>query len=161
MRDDEKVRDFTDGLDFELSWLNRHRLWWLPYATHAVIALSIAYSFDAWLLAGAYFFGMLSHPLQGGLVNAIGHAVGGRNFETDEESPNNLIAAMLVASEGFQNNHQAFPASAKFSYQPWEVDFRFGACVAMKTFGFLTIETKTLIPAPSQHAFDEAAAVKV
>lgn len=154
IRNDEALRPFTAGLDFELSWLNRHHLWWLPYALHTGIALMFALGTGMWLLAAAFLFGMLSHPIQGGLVNAFGHAVGGRNFPTDDDSRNNLIVAWLVAGEGLQNNHHAHPRSAKFSYRAWEVDAGFGACLALEAVGLLVVDTDSLIgaPPPSRYA---------
>jgi stearoyl-CoA desaturase (delta-9 desaturase) len=153
MKNDEEVQPFLHGLDFELNWLNRRGLWWLPYVVHASIAGLLAYTTGAWLLALALFVGMLSHPIQGGLVNAFGHAVGGRNFDTDDDSRNNLAVAWLVAGEGFQNNHHAFPSSAKFSYQPWEVDLGFAACLALETVGLVDIETRGLIGTPATAVF--------
>lgn len=147
MRDDPRYTQHAGGLDFELSWLNRRGLWWLPYAAHATIAVVIAFT-GAWLLALAYFAGMMSHPLQGGMVNALGHAVGGRNFDTDDDSRNNTAVAWLVAGEGYQNNHHAFPDSAKFSYQRGEVDLGYAACCALEAAGLLTIDREALIPAP-------------
>ena len=145
LRDDPKIRRFTKGLDFELNALNRHRLWWLPYALHGGIALTLAASTGMWLLAAAYFVGMMSHPLQGGLVNALGHALGGRNFSTNDDSRNNNIVAWLVAGEGYQNNHHAHPSSAKFSFQPWEVDWGYGVCLTLQAFGLLEIDEEHVL----------------
>ena len=46
------------------------------------------------------------------MVNAFGHAVGGRNFDTENQSRNNLAVAWLIMGEGLQNNHHRFPRSA-------------------------------------------------
>ena len=98
-----------------MHWLNRYRLWWLPTLLHIGIGAAIGFSFDMWLLGAAYSVGMLSHPLQGFVVNAFGHRFGGRNFDTPDHSRNNLIVAALVFGEGLQNNHHRYPASARFS----------------------------------------------
>jgi len=148
-RNDPEYTAYADDLDFELSWVNRKGLWWLPYVLHAVIGLGIAVGFDAALLGGCYFFGMMSHPIQGGLVNSLGHAVGGRNFATDDDSTNNAIAAWLILGEGYQNNHHAYPDSAKFSFRRWEVDMGFGLCLALEAFGILRINYEELIPDPA------------
>jgi len=52
------------------------------------------------------------------MVKALGHAVGGRNFDSPDNSRNNHLAAWLILGEGYQNNHHSYPASAKFSYKP-------------------------------------------
>ena len=147
---DPTYTDHAEGLDFGLSWLNRKGLWWLPYVLHGACGLALAVGFDAWLLGGAWFLGMMSHPFQGGTVNALGHAIGGRNFDTDDHSTNNLLAALLIVGEGYQNNHHAYPASAKFSYRAWEIDMGFGFCLVAETLGWLRIRYDLLLPsAPS------------
>ncbi len=45
-------------------------------------------------------FGIMSHPIEGWIVNALGHAVGGRNFETSDNTRNNHLAAGQVLGEG-------------------------------------------------------------
>ncbi|MEQ9495595.1 MAG: acyl-CoA desaturase [Deltaproteobacteria bacterium] len=133
-------------LDFPTHWLNRRRIWFLPYVVHALVALGLALAFGTWMLGLAYFAGMMSHPLQGWIVNALGHAVGGRNFDTPDNSRNNTLAAWLIFGEGFQNNHHAFPRSARFSYRRSEVDLGFVAVRALAAVGALDIDHAQLIP---------------
>ena len=92
----------------------------------------------------------MSHPVQGGLVNTFGHAVGGRNFDTDDDSTNNLPVAWLVAGEGLQNNHHQYPRSAKFAFRAWEPDLGYTACRLFDAFGWLTIDRASLIPSPAE-----------
>jgi stearoyl-CoA desaturase (delta-9 desaturase) len=140
----------VEDLDFPVSWVNRNRLWLLPYAVHLVVALAIALPTGMWALAGAYYFGIMSHPVEGWLVNTLGHAFGGRNFETSDNSRNNHLAAWLIFGEGFQNNHHRYATSAKFSYQWWEVDFGYGFCLLLEKIGALQIRRETLIPTPAE-----------
>ncbi len=143
--------EYTDevaDLEFPINWLNRKGLWYLPYVLHLVIALAIAVPTGMWALGACYFLGMMSHPIEGWVVNSLGHAVGGRNFETPDNSRNNHLAAWLIAGEGYQNNHHRYPASAKFSYQPWEVDLGFGICLALEKLRVLEIQRGLLIPSP-------------
>jgi fatty-acid desaturase len=132
-------------LDFDVNWLNRYRLWWLPYATHLGIGLTLGLVYGAWLLGLCYFFGIMSHPIQGWMVNALGHSSGGRNFDTDDDSRNNHLVAWLVFGEGFQNNHHRFPSSATFSSRKREVDLGYSLCVAFEKLGLLRIERDLLI----------------
>jgi stearoyl-CoA desaturase (delta-9 desaturase) len=99
-----------------------------------------------WALGACYFFGIMSHPIEGWIVNSLGHAVGGRNFETPDNSRNNHLAAWLILGEGYQNNHHRYPASAKFSYQPWELDLGFGVSLLLEQLGLLEIRRELLIP---------------
>jgi len=150
-RNDPEYTRYTEGLDFEVNWLNRHRLWWLPYLVHPICGAILALVVDPWI-GLAWAMGILSHPLQGGVVNALGHSIGGRNFATADQSTNNLLAAVLIAGEGYQNNHHAWPDSAKFSYRPWEVDWGFGVCLLLEGVGLVTINYPGLIPESSQPA---------
>jgi stearoyl-CoA desaturase (delta-9 desaturase) len=150
MKNRPRYTKHAKDLDFEVHWLNRRGLWFLPYLLHALTGLLLAAS-GLWLLGLAYFFGMMSHPIQGGLVNSLGHAIGGRNFDTKDNSRNNLLVAWLVFGEGLQNNHHRFPKSAKFSYRSWEPDAGFLACLALETLGLLSVDYGHLIPVPVPH----------
>ena len=138
----------VEDLEFEISTLNRRGLWYLPYLAHLAIAAAIALPTGYWLLGAAYFGGIMSHPIEGWIVNALGHAVGGRNFETPDNSRNNLVAALLILGEGLQNNHHRYPASARFSYRWSEVDPGYAICRVLEAAGVLAIHRATLIPAP-------------
>ena len=147
-RNDPSYTEFAKDLDFDLNWLTRSGMWFAPYAVHAAAALALGFGFHAWLLGAAYFFGIMSHPIEGGMVNAFGHAIGGRNFDTDDNSRNNHPIAWLVMGEGFQNNHHRYPASAKFSYRKSEFDPGYLVCRSLQAVGALTIAREQLIPRP-------------
>jgi fatty-acid desaturase len=147
IKNDPAFTKYARDLDFELNWVNRTGLWYLPYAAHTLVFLILVAS-GVWLLGLAYFVGMMSHPVQGGMVNALGHAIGGRNFDTKDHSRNNLLVAWLIFGEGLQNNHHRYPKSAKFSYRRWEPDAGFTTCRVLETLGLLTIDYEHLIPAP-------------
>ena len=89
----------VEDLDFPISWVNRKGVWYLPYLVHLAISLAIALPTGMWALAAAYYIGIMSHPVEGWIVNTLGHAVGGRNFETSDNSRNNHLAAWLVLGE--------------------------------------------------------------
>ena len=76
-------------MDFSVSWLFKKKLWFVPYVLHLAIAVGIGYWLDNPWISVAYFLGMMSHPLQGWLVNAFGHAIGYRNFNLEDNSRNN------------------------------------------------------------------------
>ncbi len=139
--------NLVPDLDFPVNVLNRKRLWLLPYIVHLGIALCIAVPTGFWALGVCYFAGLMSHPIQGWMVNSLGHAVGGRNFDTDDNSRNNHLVAWMVVGEGFQNNHHQFPHSAKFSYRRTELDLGYGLCRLLELFGVLKVRRERLIPA--------------
>ena len=136
---------YVKDLPFGVNILNRKKLWILPYVLHFGIALAIALPTGMWALGAAYILGMLTHPIEGWVINSFGHAVGKRNFDTNDNSRNSHIAAWLVFGEGYQNNHHAFPASAKFSYRPVEVDMGYAICLVLEALGVLKIQRDSLI----------------
>lgn len=129
----------VSDLNFPVSTLNQKGIWYAPYLLHAVIAVTIGLVFNAWILALCYWVGIMSHPIQGWMVNALAHKFGYRNFESDDNSKNNTAVALLVFGEGFQNNHHHFPNAARFSVKWWEVDMGYGICRVFKTLGILSI----------------------
>lgn len=133
--------------DMATSWPVAAGLWFLPIALHGALAIALGLGFD-WTIGLAYWAGMMSHGTQGVVINALGHSRGGRNFELEDQSRNNHLAAWLVLGEGFQNNHHRFPASACFAYLRSELDLGYGVCRAFEALGLLEINRSTLIPRP-------------
>ncbi len=58
----------------------------------------------------------------GGVVNGLGHAIGYRSFEMPSTATNLLPWGLLLGGEELHNNHHAFPRSACFAVQRWEID---------------------------------------
>jgi stearoyl-CoA desaturase (delta-9 desaturase) len=145
---EERYLSVVHDLDFDVSWLNKRRLWYLPYLLHLAIGIAFGAVFGWWLLGACYFVGMMSHPVEGWLVNAFGHAIGGRNFDTDDNSRNNHLVAWLVVGEGFQNNHHRYPSSPRFSYRWYEIDPGYGVCWLLDKIGLVRIHRDKLMPRP-------------
>ncbi|HEY8508869.1 MAG TPA: fatty acid desaturase [Steroidobacteraceae bacterium] len=57
-----------------------------------------------------------------GVINGLGHHLGYRSFEMPAAATNIVPWGVLIAGEELHNNHHAFPWSARFSVQRWEVD---------------------------------------
>jgi stearoyl-CoA desaturase (delta-9 desaturase) len=57
-----------------------------------------------------------------GVVNGLGHYVGYRNTNTNDQSTNIVPWGIVIGGEELHNNHHANPASAKLSQKPWEFD---------------------------------------
>jgi len=129
-----RVRD----LEFPVSWCNRRGMWWLPYALHAALATALAVA-TAPLVGVAWFAGLMSHPVQGWAVNALGHAYGRRRFATPDDSRNNLLVALLAFGEGLQNNHHHRPASARFAARWYEPDLGYALCRALARLGIVDL----------------------
>ena len=81
--------------------------------------------------------GMISGLLWGGFarifllhhttwsVNSIGHIYGFQQYETKDESKNNLILGLLGFGGGWHNNHHAFPLSARHGLKWWQLDIAY------------------------------------
>jgi len=145
-------------LDFNVHWLYRNKLWWLPYALHLAISVGLSFALGGWLVGLAFYSGMVTHPIQGWLVNSFGHSMGYQTFDNGDNSRNNNIVSWLVMGEGYQNNHHKHPRSPKFSYRWFEVDYGYRICQAMQALGMITIEKDYLIRVVERRELEERAA---
>lgn len=136
-------------LDFPVSWLNRNRLENLPYLLHASVGIGLGVFFGAWLLGLSYFLGIMSHPIQGWMVNSLGHRFGYRNYALTDNSRNNTLVAWLVMGEGYQNNHHRDPSSPTFAVRWFEWDFGFALCRLAQLFGLLRVPARKTAYPPS------------
>ncbi|NRA63898.1 MAG: acyl-CoA desaturase [Pseudobacteriovorax sp.] len=140
IKNDKTYTSVAGDFDFDVSWMNKKNYWYLPYLLHLAISAVLVFAFDAWLLGAAYYLGIMSHPIQGWMVNSMGHALGYRNFNTTDNSKNNSIVAWLVAGEGYQNNHHRYPRAVKFSMRWWEVDWGYAMCWVLAGVGVVSFE---------------------
>src|ERR1700737_3881286 len=66
---------------------------------------------------------LLPQPLfAAGVINGFGHHVGYRSFELPTSATNIVPWGLLIGGEELHNNHHAFPSSARFAVQRWEID---------------------------------------
>lgn len=93
--------------------------------------------------------GMISGLLWGGFVriflvhhstwsiNSICHLYGSYNYETNDQSKNNFLCALLSCGEGWHNNHHAFPSSARHGLEWWQFDLSYIVIYLLKKIGFI------------------------
>src|SRR5207302_1039575 len=119
-RDPETLRNYGRGTPED--WIERHL-----YSAHPLLGL-VVFSAVHLLLFGVPAVVMLAVHLvaqpffAGGVINGLGHAVGYRSFEMPTTATNLVPWALLLGGEELHNNHHAFPRSARFSVQRWEID---------------------------------------
>jgi stearoyl-CoA desaturase (delta-9 desaturase) len=118
--DPQTLRNFGRGTPDD--WLERHLYAGHPYAGIAVfVGLHL-------LVFGAAGIIMIAVHLSAqpffaaGVINGLGHAVGYRSFEMPSTATNLLPWGLLLGGEELHNNHHAFPRSACFAVQRWELD---------------------------------------
>ena len=68
-------------------------------------------------------------------INSITHLYGARPFDTREQSTNNIWLAIPTFGEAWHNNHHAFPNSAKFGLQWWQVDLGYWVIRTLEVLG--------------------------
>ena len=72
--------------------------------------------------AGLWVLQMIHMPLQGGIINGIGHAWGYRSFQTKDHSTNILPFGLWISGEELHNNHHSDPMAARFRKRWFEID---------------------------------------
>jgi stearoyl-CoA desaturase (delta-9 desaturase) len=70
-------------------------------------------------------------------VGSLCHYFGARPFDTHDHSANNYAVAVMTFGEGLQNNHHAFPSSAKHAILWWEPDFSWILIRLLALFGLV------------------------
>jgi len=136
---DQKITNIVKDIPFDVSFINRKNLSWLPYLVHGTLSVLIFLYLDSAWIGAAYFLGVMSHPVQGWMVNALAHSFGGRNFNSPDDSRNNHFVALVAFGEGFQNNHHHYPERAKFSVKWNEIDPGYVLCLIAQALGLLKI----------------------
>lgn len=103
-------------------WIERHL-----YSAHRNLGLVLfaaahvlLFGVPAILMVAVHF--MAQPFFAAGIINGLGHAVGYRSFEMPSMATNIVPWGMLLGGEELHNNHHAFPRSARFSVQRWELD---------------------------------------
>jgi stearoyl-CoA desaturase (Delta-9 desaturase) len=118
--DPETLRNFGRGTPDD--WLERRVYAGHPYSG---IALFVALHL---LLFGVPGITMIAVHLSAqpffaaGVINGLGHALGYRSFEMPSTATNLMPWGLLLGGEELHNNHHAFPRSARFAVQRWEID---------------------------------------
>jgi stearoyl-CoA desaturase (delta-9 desaturase) len=106
----------------------------LPFAAgFALSGGSIAAGATALLWGGLVRIFVLHHATWS--VNSICHMYGTRPFETDDESRNNWVVALVSMGEGWHHNHHAFPTSARHGLRRVEIDPSYAVIKLMERLG--------------------------
>ncbi len=58
-------------------------------------------------------------------INSFAHKIGSRRFDTNDDSRNNWVLALITFGEGWHNNHHHFPGSARQGFRWWEFDLTY------------------------------------
>ena len=101
----------------ELRWLNR--FFWVP----PLVLAGLCFLIGGWggLVWGFLISTVLSHHATF-TVNSICHLWGRRRYETEDDSRNNFLVALITLGEGWHNNHHHYQSSARQGIRWWEID---------------------------------------
>lgn len=120
---------FFLGLERRLMWVWINLAQWVVFYTVG--------SLIAWAVTGSFLEGVrhgLSLLIWGVFlrtvlvwhitwsVNSVTHLWGYRNYQTDENSKNNVFVGIISNGEGWHNNHHAQPRCAAHGHKWWEFD---------------------------------------
>ncbi len=90
---------------------------------------------------------LVAQPLfAAGIVNGLGHHLGYRSYEVPNSATNIVPWGLLIAGEELHNNHHAFPASPRFSVQPWEIDAGWLVICLFRAAGLARIGSPAPLP---------------
>ncbi|GAA4359246.1 acyl-CoA desaturase [Kangiella marina] len=129
----------------ELKWIDRYDI--LPPILYAFLILMVGTYIEhvhpelgatKWqILIWGFFVStiVLSHVTF--LINSLAHRWGYQSFETDDDSRNNPLLALLTLGEGWHNNHHKFPGSVKQGLRWWELDISYYLLLGMEKLGLI------------------------
>lgn len=70
-------------------------------------------------------------------INSICHLWGKKDFDTNDNSKNNWVLALLAYGEGWHNGHHAFPSSAKHGLKKWQFDISYVVIYLLSLMGLI------------------------
>ena len=136
--DIKRIQDFARFP--ELVWLNRHH--WVP---------GLVYAAALYLLGGqtalVWGFVVSTVLLWHGTftINSLCHLIGRKRFQTEDDSKNSLILALVTCGEGWHNNHHRHQHSAAQGFYWWQVDTGY---YALRVAQWLRIVRNVAEPTP-------------
>lgn len=144
-RDPQLLRNFGRGTPDD--WLERR-----VYTAHRHLGLVLFIAAHVLLFGAAGIIMIAVHLVAqpffaGGVINGLGHAIGYRSFEMPSTATNLVPWGLLLGGEELHNNHHAFPRSARFAVQRWELDIGW---LWIRLFGALGL-AKVRWAAPRPH----------
>jgi len=92
-----------------------------------------------WVIALASLMAAGTVVLATLFVNVVGHSTrfGYRTYFSDDDSVNIWWAALISLGEGWHNNHQSFPHSARIGYKWYEFDFSWLVLRILQSMGLV------------------------
>ncbi|MGB0715266.1 MAG: acyl-CoA desaturase [Phycisphaerae bacterium] len=129
----------------ELRWLDRFDLavpFLLAVGMYGLGAILEAYApslgTNGWQMLVWGFFISTVVLLHGTCtINSLAHWMGGRRFNTDDDSRNSFVLALITLGEGWHNNHHRFPGAVRQGMYWWELDLTYLGLRLMQAMGLV------------------------
>jgi len=113
----------------ELRFLNRYDFLvpvCLAVGMYFLGELLIPYGTSGWqMLVWGFFVSTIVLFHATCTINSLSHQFGSRRFDTNEESRNNPLLALITFGEGWHNNHHFCPSACRQGFFWWEIDLTF------------------------------------
>ena len=132
------------------------RIDWAPFILLAVFCFALGYLLEIFyptlgtsglqILVWGFFIStvILYHATY--TINSLCHKYGRRRFNTNDDSRNNFLLALLTLGEGWHNNHHRYPISTRQGFYWWELDLSYFALWLMSRLGLVY----SMRPVPAQ-----------
>jgi stearoyl-CoA desaturase (Delta-9 desaturase) len=117
----------------ELRFLTRFDIW--ISAAFAVLLYVVG---GPWALIWGYFVSTMLLWHGTFTINSFSHIIGRRRYETEDDSKNNWLLALLTMGEGWHNNHHYYQRSVRQGFYWWEIDLTYYVLVAMSWLGLVS-----------------------
>jgi stearoyl-CoA desaturase (delta-9 desaturase) len=125
-----EIRDFAKFK--ELVWLNQWHI--VPPIALAIACYAIGgLSGLVWGMAISTVAGWHSTYT----INSLAHRWGTTRFDTDDDSRNNWVLALLTLGEGWHNNHHRFMNSTRQGFYWWEIDVTYYILRGLNAVGLI------------------------
>ncbi|MEQ1369791.1 acyl-CoA desaturase [Acinetobacter schindleri] len=70
-------------------------------------------------------------------INSLAHHYGSRDFDTDDQSRNNLFLSIITLGEGWHNNHHYYAGSTRQGFYGWQIDVTYYLLKIMSWLGIV------------------------
>jgi stearoyl-CoA desaturase (delta-9 desaturase) len=101
----------------ELRFLERHK--WFPIVLFAVACFAIG----SWSgLVWGFVISTIAVLHATALINSLAHVWGSRRYDTNDQSRNNALLAVITLGEGWHNNHHHEMSAVRQGVCWWEID---------------------------------------
>ncbi|MBI3073198.1 MAG: fatty acid desaturase [Deltaproteobacteria bacterium] len=132
-RDPETLEKYGKGCPDD--WIERHVYARFPNLCLVLLGAIDLALFDIGPGLVAFAIQLVWTPIvAAGIINGFGHAIGYRDFDTNDGSTNIIPFGLVVSGEELHNNHHRYPRSAKFSTRAFEFDLGWWVVRAFAAF---------------------------